>query len=111
MAEQQQQERWCVVTGGRGFAARHLVEMLIRFDMYSVRIVDLGPSINLDPSEQNGPLGQALQSARASYLSADLRDKSQVYKGCPIIIILSFSYLISLPIFICFVCVCVELRS
>ncbi|GMP63603.1 hypothetical protein CsSME_00025229 [Camellia sinensis var. sinensis] len=27
------EERWCVVTGGRGFAARHLVEMLIRYDM------------------------------------------------------------------------------
>ncbi|KAK1369363.1 3beta-hydroxysteroid-dehydrogenase/decarboxylase [Heracleum sosnowskyi] len=76
------QQRWCVVTGGRGFAARHLVEMLIRFDMFSVRIADLGPQINLDPSEQNGVLGQAFQSGRASYVSCDLRDKSQVFKAC-----------------------------
>nr|XP_017253255.1 PREDICTED: 3beta-hydroxysteroid-dehydrogenase/decarboxylase [Daucus carota subsp. sativus] len=83
VAEPQKQEtRWCVVTGGRGFAARHLVEMLIRFDMFSVRIADLAPSILLDPSEQTGALGQALQSGRASYVSADLRDKSQVFKAC-----------------------------
>ena len=82
VAEPQKQEtRWCVVTGGRGFAARHLVEMLIRFDMFSVRIADLAPSILLDPSEQTAALGQALQSGRASYVSADLRDKSQVFKG------------------------------
>ncbi|KAL1833831.1 hypothetical protein ACET3Z_003482 [Daucus carota] len=83
VAEPQKQEtRWCVVTGGRGFAARHLVEMLIRFDMFSVRIADLAPSILLDPSEQTAALGQALQSGRASYVSADLRDKSQVFKAC-----------------------------
>ncbi|GMP97339.1 hypothetical protein CsSME_00045631 [Camellia sinensis var. sinensis] len=77
------EERWCVVTGGRGFAARHLVEMLIRYDMFSVRIADLGPSIELDPSEDIGTLGQALRSGRAQYVSADLRDKSQVLQGYP----------------------------
>ncbi|KAL7197386.1 hypothetical protein ACSBR2_020010 [Camellia fascicularis] len=76
------EERWCVVTGGRGFAARHLVEMLIRYDMFSVRIADLGPSIELDPSEEIGTLGQALRSGRAQYVSADLRDKSQVLQVC-----------------------------
>ncbi|KAI7990313.1 3beta-hydroxysteroid-dehydrogenase/decarboxylase isoform 2 [Camellia lanceoleosa] len=76
------EERWCVVTGGRGFAARHLVEMLIRYDMFSVRIADLGPSIELDPSEDIGTLGQALRSGRAQYVSADLRDKSQVLQVC-----------------------------
>ncbi|XP_028115946.1 3beta-hydroxysteroid-dehydrogenase/decarboxylase-like isoform X1 [Camellia sinensis] len=75
------EERWCVVTGGRGFAARHLVEMLIRY-MFSVRIADLGPSIELDPSEDIGTLGQALRSGRAQYVSADLRDKSQVLQVC-----------------------------
>lgn len=74
-------ERWCVVTGGRGFAARHLVEMLIRYNMFCVRIADLGPAIKLEPHEENGILGEALSSGRASYVSADLRDKSQVLKA------------------------------
>lgn len=75
------QERWCVVTGGRGFAARHLVDMLIRYEMFSVRVADLGPAIKLDPHEEKGILGEALRSGRAQYVSADLRDKSQVFKG------------------------------
>lgn len=75
------EERWCVVTGGRGFAARHLVEMLIRYGMFSVRVADLGPSIKLDPAEETGTLGEALRSGRAGYVSADLCDKSQVLKG------------------------------
>ncbi|KAK2970597.1 hypothetical protein RJ640_011786 [Escallonia rubra] len=75
-------ERWCVVTGGRGFAARHLVEMLIRYEMFSVRIADLGPSIKLEPEEEKGTVGEALRSGHAQYVSADLRDKSQVLKAC-----------------------------
>lgn len=74
-------EKWCMVTGGRGFAARHLVAMLIKYDMFSVRIADLAPNINLDSDEENGVLGQALKSGRAHYFCADLRDKSQVLKG------------------------------
>ncbi|KAL6501909.1 3beta-hydroxysteroid-dehydrogenase/decarboxylase isoform 1 [Orobanche gracilis] len=73
--------RWCVVTGGRGFAARHLVAMLINDGMFSVRVADLCPSIKLDADEENGVLGEALKSGRAQYVSADLRDKSQVLKG------------------------------
>nr|XP_043615282.1 3beta-hydroxysteroid-dehydrogenase/decarboxylase-like [Erigeron canadensis] len=76
------QERWCVVTGGRGFAARHLVDMLIRYEIYSVRIADLGPDINLEPHEEKGNLGQALRLGRAQYVSMDLRDISQVNKAC-----------------------------
>lgn len=74
-------ERWCVVTGGRGFAARHLVVMLIKDGIYSVRIADLGPTITLDSDEADGVLGGALKSGRAQYVSADLRDKSQVLRG------------------------------
>lgn len=74
-------ERWCVVTGGRGFAARHLVEMLVRYEMFLVRIADLAPAIQLDPQEQSGVLGEAMRSGRVQYVSADLRDKSQVVKG------------------------------
>ena len=74
-------ERWCVVTGGRGFAARHLVEKLISYNMFLVRIADMGLTINLDPHEENGTLGQALRSAQAVYVSMDLRNKDQVLKG------------------------------
>ncbi|XP_043807799.1 3beta-hydroxysteroid-dehydrogenase/decarboxylase isoform X2 [Manihot esculenta] len=75
------EERWCVVTGGRGFAARHLVEMLIRYDMFLVRIADLDPAIQLSAEEESGALGEALKSGRAKYVSADLRDKAQVLKA------------------------------
>jgi len=75
------EDKWCVVTGGRGFAARHLVEMLIRHSEYSVRIADLEDSIVLDSAEQLGLLGQALDSGRAQYVSVDLRNKAQVLKG------------------------------
>ncbi|KAL0393963.1 UNVERIFIED_CONTAM: 3beta-hydroxysteroid-dehydrogenase/decarboxylase isoform 2 [Sesamum latifolium] len=75
------EERWCVVTGGRGFAARHLVLMLIKYGMFSVRVADLGPTIKLDADEENGVLGEALKSGRAQYVSADLRDKSQLLKA------------------------------
>lgn len=74
-------EKWCLVTGGRGFAARHLVAMLIKYGMFSVRITDLGPTIKLDADEVNGVLGEALKSGRAECVSADLRDKAQVLKG------------------------------
>lgn len=70
-----------MVTGGRGFAARHLVEMLIKYDMFSVRIVDLSSSIELEASEEQGMLGEALRSGRAQYVPADLRDKVQLLKG------------------------------
>ncbi|XP_076947832.1 3beta-hydroxysteroid-dehydrogenase/decarboxylase-like [Bidens hawaiensis] len=75
-------ERWCVVTGGRGFAARHLVDMLIRYEIYSVRVTDLAPDIKLEPYEERGNLGQALRLGRAQYVSMDLCDKSQVFKAC-----------------------------
>ncbi|CAA3006607.1 3beta-hydroxysteroid-dehydrogenase decarboxylase [Olea europaea subsp. europaea] len=76
------EERWCMVTGGRGFAARHLVVMLIKYEMFKVRIADLGPNIILDPEEEKGVLGEALRSGRAQYVSTDLRNKSQVLKAC-----------------------------
>ncbi|KAJ8767369.1 hypothetical protein K2173_017413 [Erythroxylum novogranatense] len=74
-------ERWCVVTGGRGFLARHLVDMLISHQTFSVRIADLGPAIRLDSEEENGHLGEAFRSGRAQYVSADLREKGQVLKA------------------------------
>ncbi|KAI4379611.1 hypothetical protein MLD38_005887 [Melastoma candidum] len=73
--------RWCVVTGGRGFAARHLVEMLIKGETYSVVVADLGPKIELEQYEENGVLGEALRSGRARYVAADLRVKTQVLEA------------------------------
>ncbi|KAJ4708929.1 Reticulon-like protein [Melia azedarach] len=81
MSGEEGNERWCVVTGGRGFAARHLVEMLIKYGMYSVRIADLGSSIELEPYEEQGILGEALRSGLAQYVALDLRHKDQVLKA------------------------------
>ncbi|CAE5959548.1 unnamed protein product [Arabidopsis arenosa] len=78
-------ERWCVVTGGRGFAARHLVEMLVRYEIFHVRIADLAPAIVLEPHEETGLLGEAIRSGRVQYVSADLRNKSQVVKGAEVV--------------------------
>ncbi|KAI3876708.1 hypothetical protein MKX03_019191 [Papaver bracteatum] len=74
-------DRYCVVTGGRGFAARHLVTMLIKSQEWLVRVADLGTEIMLEPYEEEGVLGEALRSGHAQYVSADLRDKSQVIKA------------------------------
>ncbi|KAG9442903.1 hypothetical protein H6P81_018757 [Aristolochia fimbriata] len=76
-----EEEKWCVVTGGRGFAARHLVEMLIRSQKWFVRIADLGSAIKLDPHEEDGLLGDALESGQAQYASTDLRYYNQVVKA------------------------------
>jgi hypothetical protein len=73
--------RWCVVTGGRGFAARHLVTMLLHSGEWRVRVADLAPVIVLDRDEEEGILGAALREGRAAYASADLRDKAQVARG------------------------------
>ena len=72
---------WCVVTGGRGFAARHLVGMLIKSSDFAVRVADLGPTVDLEPAEESGLLGDALRDGRAEYVSTDLRNKAQVLKG------------------------------
>ncbi|KAL5559587.1 hypothetical protein UlMin_035798 [Ulmus minor] len=76
-----EEEKWCVVTGGRGFAARHLVEMLISSKTFFVRIADLGPTIDLEPAEENGVLGEALRAGRAEYVPVDLRRKDQVLRA------------------------------
>lgn len=70
-----------MVTGGRGFAARHLVTMLLRSGEWRVRVADLAPAITLDRDEEEGYLGAALREGQAAYASADLRDKAQVARG------------------------------
>jgi hypothetical protein len=46
--------RWCVVTDGRGFAARHLPKMLLYSDEWRVHVVDLVHTITLDRDEEPG---------------------------------------------------------
>nr|POF12334.1 isoform 2 of 3beta-hydroxysteroid-dehydrogenase/decarboxylase isoform 1 [Quercus suber] len=53
--------------------------------MFLAQIVDIGPTINLDPHEENGTLGQALLSSQAVYVSMDLRNKAQVLKGVEVV--------------------------
>ncbi|MBA0577503.1 hypothetical protein Golob_024600, partial [Gossypium lobatum] len=64
------EEKWCFVTGGKGFAAgRHLVV---------VRIADLIYSIDLESYEENRVLSEGLRSGRAHYVSTDLRREAQI---------------------------------
>ncbi|KAH7427732.1 hypothetical protein KP509_10G057200 [Ceratopteris richardii] len=75
--------RVCVVTGGRGFAARHLVLQLLRSGEWkTVRILDLADRISLDDSEKSGLLADSLSNGKAIYVSVDLRDYSQVFEAC-----------------------------
>ena len=73
--------RWCVVTGGRGFMARHLVAALLRSGEWRVRVTDLAPTIVLGPDENEGLLGDALRDGRAVYASVDVCNLDQVIKG------------------------------
>ncbi|XP_051180715.1 3beta-hydroxysteroid-dehydrogenase/decarboxylase isoform X1 [Lolium perenne] len=72
--------RWCVVTGGRGFMARHLVAALLRSGDWRVRITDLAPVATLEPDEE-GLLGAALRVGLAEYVSADVCDLAQLTKA------------------------------
>ncbi|KAL3700648.1 hypothetical protein R1sor_018670 [Riccia sorocarpa] len=71
-----------LVTGGRGFAGRHLVNQLLQKTEYHVRIMDLAPQITLTNEELEGLLGEALANDRVSYISADLRNRDQVFDVC-----------------------------
>ncbi|XP_062006002.1 3beta-hydroxysteroid-dehydrogenase/decarboxylase-like [Rosa rugosa] len=55
--------------------------MLIHQNVFRVRIADLGPTIDAEPSESNGILADALHSDRAEYISIDLRCKDQVLQA------------------------------
>lgn len=45
------EDKWCMVIEGLGFAAWHLVEMLIHHNEYYIRIADLEANIVLEPIE------------------------------------------------------------
>jgi nucleoside-diphosphate-sugar epimerase len=73
--------RWCAVTGGRGFMARHLVMALLRSGGWRVRITDLAPDAALEPTENDGLLGAALRGGRAVYVAADVCELVQLTEG------------------------------
>ncbi|CAL4931474.1 unnamed protein product [Urochloa decumbens] len=73
--------RWCAVTGGRGFMARHLVAALLRSGEWRVRVTDLAPAIVLGPGENEALLDDALRDGRAVYASVDICNLDQVTKG------------------------------
>ncbi|KAG0550779.1 hypothetical protein BDA96_01G366900 [Sorghum bicolor] len=72
--------RWCAVTGGRGFMARHLVAALLRSGEWRVRVTDLTPTLVLGPGETEEIFGNALRDGRAVYASADVCNLEQLIK-------------------------------
>ncbi|OQU92437.1 hypothetical protein SORBI_3001G343832 [Sorghum bicolor] len=72
--------RWCAVTGGRGFMARHLVAALLRSGEWRVRVTDLTPTLVLGPGETEEIFGDALRDGRAIYASADVCNLEQLIK-------------------------------
>ncbi|TVU46620.1 hypothetical protein EJB05_06167, partial [Eragrostis curvula] len=52
--------RWCAVTGGRGFMARHLVAALLRSGEWRVRVTNLAPDVVLGRGETEELLANGL---------------------------------------------------
>ncbi|TKV95645.1 hypothetical protein SEVIR_9G376200v4 [Setaria viridis] len=73
--------RWCAVTGGRGFMARHLVAALLRSGKWRVRVTDLAPAIVLGPGEVEALLSDALRDGRAVYARADICNVDQLIEA------------------------------
>lgn len=76
-----EERRWCAVTGGRGFMARHLVAALLRSGEWHVRVTDLAPGVILGLGETEGILCDALRDGRAVYASVDVRNLDQLIEG------------------------------
>ncbi|CAN6324962.1 unnamed protein product [Urochloa humidicola] len=73
--------RWCAVTGGRGFMARHLVAALLRSGEWRVRVIDLAATVVLGPGETEELLGDALRDSRAVYAAVDVCNQDQLIKA------------------------------
>ncbi|GJN40872.1 hypothetical protein PR202_gn00285 [Eleusine coracana subsp. coracana] len=73
--------RWCAVTGGRGFMARHLVAALLRSGDWCVRVTDLAPAVVLGRGETEELLSSSLHDSRAVYASADVCNLDQLVKA------------------------------
>ncbi|WVZ72138.1 hypothetical protein U9M48_020647 [Paspalum notatum var. saurae] len=75
------EEKWCAVTGARGFMARHLVAALLRSGEWHVRLTDLAPVVKLGPGENEALLADALRDGRAVYASVDVRNLDQLIEA------------------------------
>ncbi|KAL6594092.1 hypothetical protein ACP70R_048993 [Stipagrostis hirtigluma subsp. patula] len=73
--------RWCAVTGGRGFMARHLVAALLRSGEWRVRVTDLAAAVVPGADETEAVLGDALRDGRAVYATADVCNLDQLTQG------------------------------
>ncbi|KAK3146997.1 hypothetical protein QOZ80_3BG0276380 [Eleusine coracana subsp. coracana] len=73
--------RWCAVTGGRGFMARHLVAALLRSGKWRVRVTDLAPAVVLGRGEMEELLSSSLHDGQAVYASADVCNLDQLVKA------------------------------
>lgn len=75
--------RTCVVLGGRGFIGRTLVNRLLRFGGWIVRVADSSShSLLLDTSSGSDfLLSDAISSGQASFCHVDVLDTSQIVKG------------------------------
>ncbi|KAG0597169.1 hypothetical protein M758_UG317400 [Ceratodon purpureus] len=71
----------CVVTGGRGFLAKMVVQKLLEEGRFVVRIVDLAPNMSMTDEELTGELGHSLGTGRVHYVSCDIRNKGQVVEA------------------------------
>ncbi|KAL6650108.1 hypothetical protein ACP70R_014332 [Stipagrostis hirtigluma subsp. patula] len=80
--------RWCAVTGGRGFMARHLVAALLRSGEWRVRVTDLAAAVVPGADETEAVLGDALRDGRAVYATADvcnLDQLTQAFNGVDVV--------------------------
>lgn len=84
----------CVVLGGRGFLGRSLVLRLLKLGKWNVRIADSAESLELDPSEHDSLLSDALIAGRASYFHVDVRNKDQIVAGLCFSLSLSVSLIV-----------------
>ncbi|XP_044499796.1 3beta-hydroxysteroid-dehydrogenase/decarboxylase isoform X2 [Mangifera indica] len=71
----------CVVLNGRGFVGRSLVSRLLRLGNWIVRVADSAHSLQLDSSESDSLLADAISSSRAEYRHVDVRDVSQIKRA------------------------------
>ncbi|KAK9159617.1 hypothetical protein Syun_005958 [Stephania yunnanensis] len=68
----------CAVLGGRSFVGRSLVAALLKSRKWTVRIADSAPSVDLDLTESDSVVSEAVSSGFASYFQVDVRLKSQI---------------------------------
>ncbi|KAG0571474.1 hypothetical protein KC19_VG014300 [Ceratodon purpureus] len=71
----------CVVTGGRGFLAKTVVQKLLEEGRFVVRIVDLASNMSLTDEELTGELGHGLGTGRVQYMSCDICSKEQLVEA------------------------------